>query len=231
VNLPVHDAATAYEHGRGIRFNAERHKGSRFLLRMDFEAFFPSLQSDDVEAVLNKPGSRKRLDAGWSQEDTYLVTSLVCRFQRLVIGAPTSPKISNAICFEMDEQLLAMAKQFDVIYTRYADDLFFSSTEPNLLRKVQRATTRIIKNLKTPSGLKLNKSKTRHSSMRGRRVVTGLILANDGSISIGRHKKRFLRSLVHRYPELTVADQLSIRGWLAYCGSIEPDFLNSLAGR
>jgi RNA-directed DNA polymerase len=64
--------------------------------------------------------------------------------------------------------------------------------------------------------------------MKGRRLVTGIILTTDGKLSLGRGKKRQLRSLVFNYPSLSKPERLTLRGWLAYCRSIEPDFLNSL---
>jgi RNA-directed DNA polymerase len=164
----------------------------------------------------------------WDSNDTTLVVNLVCRFARLVIGAPTSPKLSNAICFDMDEQLLAIARRYDAIYTRYADDLFFSATKPNLLPQVEAAVVAAVGTLRHPKHIRLNFSKTRHSSMRRRRIVTGIILTNDGKLSLGRRRKRQLRSLVYKYPMLSERERLELRGWLAYCRSIEPEFLNSL---
>ena len=227
-DLRVHDAATAYEHGRGILLNAERHLDSRFLLRMDFTEFFPSLTSADLETLLGKAKSLGRLDPSWSLDDTSLLVRLVTRFGRLVIGAPTSPKLSNALCFEMDEILLALSKRYDCVYTRYADDLFFSSRIPNVLAHVETEVILLVAGLAHPNNLKLNLSKTRHSSMRGRRVVTGIVLTCDGKLSLGRSRKRKLRSLVHKYTSLSEPERQSLRGWIAYCRSVEPEFINSL---
>jgi RNA-directed DNA polymerase len=227
-SVPVHDAAMAYEKGRGIRVNAERHRKSRFLLRMDFKGFFPSLTTDDVQETLRRALEKGKLDASWNIDDSALFLSLVCRFGRLVIGAPTSPKLSNAICFELDEQLNSIANRFDVVYTRYADDLFFSTKRANVLSQVETAVGQVISSIGHPKLLKINLSKTRHSSMRGRRVVTGLVLTSDGEISLGRRTKRRLRSQVHKFSVLSDPERMSLRGWLAYCRSIEPEFINSL---
>lgn len=228
-SVPVHDAATAYEEERGIRVNADRHLKSRFLLRMDFEEFFPSLTADDVQDALLRALEKGKLDASWNVDDSRLFLSLVCRFGRLVIGAPTSPKLSNAICFELDEQLKAIASRYDVVYTRYADDLFFSAKRANVLGQVEAAVEQLIRSIGHPKLLKINHSKTRHSSMRGRRIVTGLVLTCDGQISLGRKTKRWLRSQVHKCPVLSDPERISLRGWLAYCRSVEPEFINSLA--
>ena len=227
-DLRVHDAATAYEHGRGIRLNAERHRGSRYLLRMDFTDFFPSLGSSDVETLFERAKSSGEVDASWSTDDTALLVHLVCRFGSLVIGAPTSPKLANALCFDMDEALAALSKRHDCVYTRYADDLFFSSTRPSVLAKVEQEVKKVVAGLAHPGHLKINVSKTRHSSMAGRRAVTGIILTSDGKLSLGRSRKRKVRSLVYKYSTLSESERQSLRGWLAYCRSIEPDFINAL---
>jgi RNA-directed DNA polymerase len=227
-DLLVHDVATAYELGRGILLNAERHRGSRFLLRMDFTEFFPSLTSSDVETMLDGAKSSGRFDASWNADDTLLLVRLVSRFGQLVIGAPTSPKLSSALCFDMDEALLALSKRYDCVYTRYADDLFFSSTRANVLAQVENEVTLVVAGLAHPSQLKINVSKTRHSSMRGRRTVTGIILTSDGMLSLGRSRKRIVRSLVYKYSMLSEPERQSLRGWLAYCRSVEPEFINAL---
>lgn len=65
--------------------------------------------------------------------------------------------------------------------------------------------------------------------MKGRRIVTGIVLTNDRLLSLGRRKKRQLRSQVFKYATLSKPARDSLRGWLSYARSIEPDFLNSLA--
>jgi RNA-directed DNA polymerase len=227
--LPIHEAATAYEHERGIRKNAQLHQKSRFLLRMDFKEFFPSLGTADVETTLERAKTKGVFSPKWNVDDTTLLANLVCRFNRLVIGAPTSPKLANAICYELDEHLLGIARRFGAFYSRYADDLFFSATEPHVLGQVENAVKGAVTAMKHPAHLALNLSKTRHSSMRGRRVVTGIVLTTEGQLSIGRKTKRRLRSQVFTFAKLTEPERLSLRGWLAYCRSVEPEFINALA--
>lgn len=227
-NLPVHDAAMAYEKGRGICKNSELHRESRFLLRMDFKEFFPSLTIGDVRMTLERAKNASRLDPSWGDADTSLFTNLVCRNQRLTIGAPTSPNLANAICFELDEKLALLTAQFGITYTRYADDLFFSTQRPNLLKNVEAQVQKIVQGIKHPENIQLNHQKTRHSSTRGRRVITGVVLTPDRRLSLGRDIKRRLRSQVHKFERLTDSERSSLRGWLAYSRSIEPDFINRM---
>ncbi len=124
---PVHEAAMAYRRGSSIFDNACRHVGSRYLLRMDFANFFPLISEDDLRAYI---AERPNLFTGWGSMDVDVFCRLVCRAHVLTIGAPTSPALSNAICYEMDSQLNALCIKSDVTYSRYADDLFFFDSTP-----------------------------------------------------------------------------------------------------
>jgi len=194
---------------------------------MDFMEFFPSLKANDIRELLVKAKNTGRIDAAWTHDDSELFTDLVCRFESLPIGASTSPSLSNALCFELDELLSAMAAQYDIVYTRYADDLFFSSKRANVLGGVEREVTTLVGALTQPRGLRLNTTKTKHSSRRGRQTITGIVLTPDG-LSLGRKTKRRIRSQVYNLSRLSDLERASLSGWLAYCQSVEPDFINRL---
>lgn len=222
---PVHDSAHAYRRTRGIRSNAEAHLGARYLLRMDFADFFPSITAEDIRHFVEQ---HRGLVEDWDDEDVDFFTSIVTRRARLTIGAPTSPHLSNLLCHSLDAVIAERCAQLGVTYTRYADDMFFSTTERDLLHALQGDIAQIVEQLECPSQLEINNDKTHHASKAGRISVTGLVLTQDGNVSIGRSRKRYLRSLVYRYAELTSEEQRSLAGHLAFVQSIEPDFINRL---
>ncbi len=223
-NWPNHDVATAYRRERSILHNAARHAESRYLLRMDFENFFPSITAEDLRAYL--AGLEPRLD--WDETDLQVFLAIVCRNKCLTIGAPTSPALSNAICFQLDQRLDAIARERATTYTRYADDLFFSTTLPDNLKDFPALVESVIRGLSYPGQLHIQPSKTRHSSKRGRRQVTGLVLKSDGTVGIGRHRKRFIRGLIHKVASLQPAERRELAGLIAFARSVEPDFVNAL---
>lgn len=98
--FPVHQAAGAYRRGKGLLHHVSHHKGRRYLLRMDFEDFFPSLTASDIELHLRNHSDC--LPCGWADRDTQILLNLVCLRGRLTIGAVTSPSLSNTLCFQMD---------------------------------------------------------------------------------------------------------------------------------
>lgn len=223
--LPVHNCTSAYRKGRNIAAHAETHVQSNFLLRMDIKDFFPSITADDIEIYI---AQNPRLFPSWSSVDIKLFCRLVCRNDQLTIGAPTSPGLSNALCYGLDISLAGLASESDAVYTRYADDLFFSTRTPNLLKNIEIQVAEIVEKSKCPASLRINSVKTRHSSKRGRRRVTGIALGSDGRVYFGRERKRRVRSMIHNIDNLETAELTHLAGMLAFCKDIEPDFINNL---
>lgn len=129
--LPIHDSATAYRPGSSIKENAIRHVKNNYLLRLDLENYFPSITSEDINNYIN---SHKSIFAEWTEYDKEFIIRIVCRHFQLTIGAPTSPNLSNAICFDLDVQVSGLSQREGITYSRYADDLFFSTTKKDILR-------------------------------------------------------------------------------------------------
>jgi retron-type reverse transcriptase len=228
IGLSVHPLATAYRRESNIRLNAARHVTNNYILRVDFQDFFHSLKGSDVVSVLQ--AHRHRLaDVELTDADITVIRQIVCRFDCLTIGAPTSPLLSNAIMFEFDVAWSGIAKAEEVTYTRYADDLYFSTNQPNVLQGILDNLRESLNAGGAPA-LRINDRKTAFSSRKRRRLAAGLVLTSDRKISIGRHKKRMLKSLVHRLKnrDLQPSQVAHLRGWIAYVRSIEPAFVTSL---
>lgn len=225
---PVHAAAAAYRKGKSIFDNATAHAPSRYLLRMDLEDFFPSIRDSDLRAYVTKHPTQFR---SWSPADIEHFSSLVFRNHRLTIGAPTSPALSNALCFDLDVALESLGSSNDVRYTRYADDLFFSTTKRDVLFDLQKLVEQTVSELPIPGRLRVNEAKTRHSSKRGQRRVTGIVLGAEGKPHVSRKSKRKIRSLIHAFDTLSDVDRNWLAGMIAYVSGLEPEFMNSLISK
>ena len=129
----------------------------------------------------------------------------------------------------MDSALSDLCLKRGVKYSRYADDLFFSSSKPDVLRPLQPDIEQLITDLELPAALKINPAKTRHASKRGRCHATGIVLGSDGEPHIGRALKRRIRSLIHGVDSLDLAARQSLAGLVSYASGFDPDFMNSLA--
>lgn len=229
--FPVHLAAMAYRPSLGIRATAQAHARARFLLHLDFQNFFPSITQEDLLALTLEHASRLRPHIQ-SLEDAAAFTKLVCRNGRLTIGAPSSPPLSNAVMCEFDTHLWAACQSHLIVYTRYADDLYFSSNTPAALAVVEGLVADTLRGVRCPR-LELNRDKTTWSSKKRSRCVLGLVLSTEDKVSLGRERKRQIRVRVHlaSLGRLNPDDIESLNGMIAFARSIEPDFIKSLQGR
>ncbi len=229
--LPTHPCAHGYVEGRSIATNAAVHRKSRYISRLDLENFFPSLSSGDVESLIG----RGHLLVGGSllsADDIRLVSSLICRFGKLTIGAPSSPTVSNKLVYGLDARLAGIAAEYGVNYTRYADDLYFSSSEPNILFEVCKRVEDTVAQTTSPR-LTINKKKTYHASRKKRMAVTGLRITPQSKVSVGHELKRKIRVLAHKALNNKIGEEeLSwLLGMLAYVSSIEPDYVEKIRSR
>jgi RNA-directed DNA polymerase len=134
--------------------------------------------------------------------------------------------------FDFDEHYWSYCHQRNIVYSRYADDLYFSTNDRGVLEDVLAELRRDLIHRTSPV-LRINEKKTVFSSRKRRRLVTGLVLTPTGTVSLGRHRKRFIKSLVFRNSTggLLPDQQLSLMGLLAYARSIEPAFIDSLRNK
>lgn len=227
--LPIHKAATAYRSGVSIKDHAAVHAANRYLLKLDFQDFFPSILGTHFLMHLK---SHMKI----SEEDANLLMRLLFRFDRemqdyvLSIGAPSSPAVSNTVMYDFDNALTNFCKAHDIIYTRYADDLALSTSKPKVLDDTFQFVKQLCREMPYPR-LQLNDAKTVFTSKKHRRQLTGLILTNEGKASLGREKKRLIRSMAHRFSlnQLSQDQILHLRGLLAFAFSIEPIFFSSIS--
>lgn len=224
--LPSHPASAAYKEGSSIKKHAELHKSSKYLLRLDFKDFFESISDHDIRkfAADNLTGKMQN----WTDEDTNLLVKLSTFKGGLTIGSITSPLLSDAICYNLDVALFSLSHELGITYTRYADDLYFSTKSRGILKNIPERVEEVISRLEYPSKLKINRSKTHHSSKKNKMKITGLTITNDFRISIGREKKREIRSKVFNWDGLSPEDKSHLSGYLSYIKSVEPAFINNL---
>lgn len=226
--LPLHKASVAYRTGLSIKEHAAPHAAARYLLKLDFRDFFPSLK----EIALRH---RLAIDATYSEKEKWILCQLLCKRVsgeddlRLSIGAPSSPYVSNYLMWEFDTKLTEFCEKNNAKYTRYADDLAISTSQPNVLDKIESEVRRLIKEMSYLS-ISLNEEKKVNVSMKNRRTLVGLRLANDGTVSIGRQKKRQLRAAMNALirGKLLPNEVEHLRGMMAFVYAIDPKYVNKL---
>lgn len=226
-DLPVHSNAIAYRKGLSIRSNAVPHAKTRFTLRMDFKDFFPSFCDHHVREFIEREGSK----IGWelNDDDLDFIAKISTRFGLLTIGAPSSPMLTNAMMYGFDHRISDWANAEGLIYTRYADDLFISSQRPNKLTAARDIMLEESAQFKY-ARLIVNDKKTAYLSRRYRRTITGLVVTPAEQVSIGRGRKREIKSMVHRFMtgSMTIGEVDKLRGLVGYSKGVEPSFYDSL---
>lgn len=227
--FPIHDCATAYKRGGSIALNAAQHVNNGPIMKMDFKNFFPSIKSHDwIRFIKEKQLLLSDFDCELTRTIFFHKRANMVDL-RLAIGAPSSPFISNILMYDFDYFVHEKTKEEKITYTRYADDLTFSSARAWNLRDVEPIIKKAIKDC-CFSNLELNKEKTKVITKKYRRLVTGVTIANQGYISVGRSKRRELRAIMNRLSKRQMPEQdpTYVLGSLGFLASIEPNYFLSL---
>ncbi|KDM92811.1 reverse transcriptase family protein [Photobacterium galatheae] len=200
--LPVHDAAHGFVPGRSIVTNAQPHVGKAVVINLDLKDFFPSITYRRVKGLFGKLGYSEELATTFALLATKPVTQAVEMDGRtwhvaqgehvLPQGSPCSPMITNVLCRRMDARLQGMADKLGFTYTRYADDLTFSSQDAG---KVQSLLWRC-KQIVTDEGFVVHPEKTRVIRRHQRQEVTGVVV-ND-RLSVDRATLKRFRAVLQQ---------------------------------
>jgi RNA-directed DNA polymerase len=197
---------------RGILENAGLHLGRRNLMSLDVDAFFPSIPSASVYAVFASifhPAVAAQLH------------DLTTLRGGLPQGAPTSPALSNLTMNGVDNALAELAESWSATYTRYADDMTFSSDDHMFTAGDERSVGDIIGRM----GLQLNPQKTKRIGRGYRHQVTGL--AANVVVQPPRWRRRQWRALfdqARRDPENFVGRVGYLAGVAGHIGQTDPEW-------
>lgn len=219
--------ATGFVRDRNIVSNAEKHCNKKYVYNIDLENFFPSIQFKRIWSALTKLRQIKL-----ENEVARIVASLCCKDGILPQGAPTSPFLSNIICIKLDALLYNFSKRNNCTFTRYADDITFSTNENVFNDSFRSEIEEIIIN----QGFSLNTKKERlqrnnviaedGNLIRERQEVTGIIVNKKPNLS--KTYIRNLRATLHNwdkkgYKAASVLHEMYYKrgkGFVRYNGSI-----------
>jgi RNA-directed DNA polymerase len=213
--LTPSDHATAFIQGRSILSNVLPHANNRYFVCMDIEEFFPSITFHSVKRIFKMIGY-------FSYAPGILADLCTCDIG-LPQGGITSPSLSNLAAARLDRRLSGFTSRRNIIYTRYADDMTFSSNNRDVLNKSISILMEIIRSERfTP-----HPSKLRVMGPRIRCSITGLVKnSSEPKFGVGKKKKRIMRAVMHnlltrKSVDPVYSNEESIRGWLSYLKSID----------
>lgn len=179
----------AFEKDKSILTNAQTHRNKHFVLNIDLENFFESFHFGRVKGFFEK---NKYFQL--PSEVAIIIAQLACYNGHLPQGAPSSPVITNLICNNLDMKLLYISKKYKLNYTRYADDLTFSTNNKGFLNQYDTFFKELNKIIEK-SGFKINNNKTRLQYRDSKQEVTGLIV--NKKINVDRNYYKTTRSMAH----------------------------------
>ena len=182
-----HGASMGFIKDKSPKDNAKKHLGAKVILNMDIKDFFTSIKKPSIEKLLSvSTFTSKQID---------MILELVCYKGRLPQGSPCSPYLSNLVCITMDRALSKLADTNNLVYTRYADDMSFSSK--NIDFPIGKLIV-LIEGICKQHRFKINKAKTRIARPGKNMSVTGICI-NTGNLTISRRYRRLIRAILHHH--------------------------------
>ena len=211
------DYATAYRKGYSILSNTNPHKNNRFFFCTDIMDFFPSIKMVRVFYLFR--------NIGYDERQAELLARLCTCNNSLPQGGVTSPAISNLVVNKLDRRLAGLANKKNIVYTRYADDLTFSSNNRSILNNSSKLIEEIIEN----EGFKINSMKTQLIGPKRSCKITGLIKnTSKPTFGIGKRKKNWMRCVLfnlvvnYRIIDDNYLNEESVLGWINYLKQVDP---------
>ncbi|MBY6034002.1 retron Ec67 family RNA-directed DNA polymerase/endonuclease [Marinobacter daepoensis] len=186
-----------FERNRSIITNAMMHIGQKNVLNLDLANFFESFNFGRVRGYFLKNENFKL-----TPEVSTTIAQIACTDNSLPQGSPCSPVITNLITQSLDIRLAALANRHSCIYTRYADDITFSTRKksfPSQIIRNSQGIQTLGKKLASEirrSGFSVNPKKTRVLYHSSRQEVTGLVVNQKPSVK--KDYWRLVRAQCHQ---------------------------------
>jgi hypothetical protein len=195
--------AHGFKRKRSIISNARQHRHRRWVLNIDLDEFFPSINFGRVRGFF-----LKNRDFELKQDVATVLAQIACHDNSLPQGSPCSPVISNLVAHMLDMRLVKLASEAGCTYSRYADDLTFSTNKRVFPPEIAlpSATEGVGSHLWLPgealkalieaTGFRINAQKTHLMYRASRQNVTGLVV--NQKINVRREYRHTVRAMVDR---------------------------------
>lgn len=165
--------------GRNTLTNAKQHLDKQYILKIDIKSFFQSIFESDLVNVFKK--------IGCNQKGADLFARLCSVNGKLQEGLNTSPMLANIHCLNLDKELENLSENLGLTYTRYSDDITFSS-DANTFPSIDQLETLLKK-----FGFKINSDKICFAKKGQPQYVTGLNISDEFSPRIPPQIKKRIR--------------------------------------
>ncbi len=188
-----------FKPGFSILTNAALHRNKRWVFNIDLKDFFHSINFGRVYGFFIKDRNFEL-----SAKTATVIAQIACYQNRLPQGSPCSPVISNLIAHILDIKLNKLANALHCTYTRYADDITFSTNEKEFPQEIARlvrgsddkwvvgdSVTWLIYR----AGFQVNPDKSRMQRRDSRQDTTGLIV--NQKLNVRHEYYKQIRAMCH----------------------------------
>ncbi|MET4455558.1 retron Ec67 family RNA-directed DNA polymerase/endonuclease [Bradyrhizobium sp. RT3b] len=200
----------AFRHGYSIITNAKAHRSRRYVLNLDLAEFFPSLNFGRVRGFFIQNNNFKL-----AEPVATVLAQIACKDGVLPQGSPCSPVISELMTHFLDMRLVRLASRNKCYYTRYADDITFSTNLkqfPVALAVPAGSSWQLGDELRSriiDAGFKINDGKTRMQVRASRQTVTGLTV--NKKVNVPQEYYKRARAMVHSFLTTGTYDRYGVR--------------------
>ncbi|WP_121329518.1 reverse transcriptase family protein [Flavobacterium sp. 81] len=236
--IPYTFEAHGFIKERSIVTNAKPHVDKDIVVNIDLKDFFPTVTYKRVKGLFHKIGY---------SEEVATILSLLCTYseinettldgvtyyvqsgeRKLPQGSPASPAISNMIVYKMDQKINGLGKKLNFSYTRYADDMSFSTNEENSqnVSRLLYFTKKIIES----EGFVIHPDKVHVMRKGTQQKVTGVVV--NKKLNVDRIQLRKFRAVLHNIEKNGWKDQKwgkaihlinAIEGYINYVNMVNPE--------
>lgn len=199
INARADRISHGFRRNRSIITNAKEHRNRKFVFNADLKDFFGSINFGRVRGFLMKDRS-----FSLKPQVATLLAQIACHENSLPQGSPCSPVLSNLIGHVLDVHLVGLAAKKGCIYSRYADDLTFSTNKPVFPSSIAVSDPvdehtwhpgKELARLVTKCGFEINPAKTRMQYRNSRQEVTGLVV--NRKVNVRSEYRSTVRAMVH----------------------------------
>jgi RNA-directed DNA polymerase len=191
--------AHGFKRKRSIITNATEHRNRRYVFNIDLEEFFPSINFGRVRGYFTRDNN-----FALNEAVATVIAQIACHENALPQGSPCSPVISNLVAHVLDMHLVRLASTVGCTYSRYADDLTFSTNKkifPARIAELAAGESHLwrpgkeLQRLIKHSGFRINATKTHMQYRTSRQEVTGLIV--NRKVNVRHEYRHTVRAMVN----------------------------------
>ncbi len=228
----------SYISGVSILECLEPHKTKRYFLTTDIKNFFSSIQKEDIEKILKENSTNLPIDKNDIVKYGANIVDLITYDSKLPVGFPTSPRLSNAFLFAFDKTIEEYIAAHKIVYSRYSDDLIFSSDDKQTLKKLLEFVEATLQTI-YGKHMMINHHKTKFYNRGNKIKILGAVITPNSMITVDKTLKSDIEILFHfyktdraKYNEILKQkfddNERKVFGILSYINSLDSAYLIKL---